>query len=98
MTITQEEYQKELELRKSLQSDVTRLKVQLSGHHARMAALTADDRTKGMLISLLSDLTTRLHGYERDVARVKVERDMALAEIEELNLIKKYVALLFSAA
>lgn len=96
MTITQEEYQKELDARKGLQSEVTRLKVQLSGQSARMAVLTADERTKAMLISLLSELTNRLHALERDVARVKVERDMALAEIEELNLIKKY-AIRFSS-
>jgi hypothetical protein len=89
MTITHGEYQKEVEARKALESEVTRLKVQLSGQSARMAALTADERSKAMLISLLSEHTHRLHGLERDVAKLKVERDMTLAEIEELNLIKK---------
>ena len=68
---------------------MTRLRVQLAGQAARLVALTAQDRTQAQLDKLAVDTATRLQCLERELAKLKVEKDMALAEIEEINLIKK---------
>jgi hypothetical protein len=63
--------------------------VQLAGQAARLVALTAQDRTQSQLEKLSLESTSRLQGLERELAKLKVEKDMSLAEIEEINLIKK---------
>lgn len=68
---------------------MTRLRVQLAGQAARLVALTAQDRTQSQLEKLSLESTSRLQGLERELAKLKVEKDMSLAEIEEINLIKK---------
>lgn len=88
-TVAQEEYQKEVAHRKDLEAEVSRLRVQLAGQAARLVAVTAQDRTQAALEKLAVETTTRLQGLERDVAKLKTEKDMALAEIEEINLIKR---------
>lgn len=88
-SVAQEEYQKEVAHRKDVEAEVTRLRVQLAGQAARLVALTAQDRTQSQLEKLAVETTSRLQGLERELAKLKVERDMALAEIEEINLIKK---------
>jgi len=40
---------------------------------------------------LSRDLNENLHGLQHDVAKLKVERDLTLAEMEELNTTKQYV-------
>lgn len=88
-TVAQEEYQNEVAHRKDLEAEVSRLRVQLAGQAARLVAVTAQDRTQAALEKLAVETTTRLQGLERELARLKTDRDMALAEIEELNIIKK---------
>lgn len=75
--------------RKDLEAEITRLRVQLAGQAARLVAVTAQDRTQAALDKLAVEATGRLQGLEREVARLQVEKDMMLAEIEEINLIKK---------
>lgn len=63
--------------------------MQLAGQAARLVALTAQDRTQSQLEKLSLESTSRLQALERELAKLKVEKDMSLAEIEEINLIKK---------
>ncbi|KAF8322295.1 RhoGAP-domain-containing protein, partial [Clavulina sp. PMI_390] len=88
-SVAQEEYQKEVAHRKDLEAEVNRLRVQLAGQAARLVAVTAQDRTQAVLDKLAVDTTNRLQGLEHEVAKLKTDRDMALAEIEELGFIKK---------
>jgi len=90
-TVAQEEYQKEVITRKDLQAEVTRLRVQLSGQAARLTAMGAEDRTRATMDKLANELNDSVMALEREVAKLRTERDMSLAEVEELALVKKYV-------
>jgi len=84
-TVAQTEYHKEVAARRDAEAEVTRLRVQLSGQAARLTAMSAEDRRRDMMEQMSKDLSENLHGLERDVSKLKVERDMTLAEVEELS-------------
>jgi Rho-type GTPase-activating protein 1/2 len=88
-SVAQEEYQKEVAARKDLQAEVTRLRVQLSGQAARLTAMSAEQRTRASMEKLSLELGTQIVSLEHEVAKLRVDRDMALAEIEQLVETKK---------
>ncbi|KAG8884144.1 hypothetical protein FRB97_005127 [Tulasnella sp. 331] len=83
-SVAQSEYHKEIAARRDAEAEITRLRVQLSGQAARLTALSAEHRRQEMMEQMTKDLTANLSGLEKDVSKLAVERDMALAEVEEL--------------
>ncbi|KAF8756889.1 RhoGAP protein [Rhizoctonia solani] len=69
--------------------EVTRLRVQLQGQAARLTALTAETRIKEVGEQQLADANNAIRNLLRDLSKLKTERDMVVAEIDELG--KKYV-------
>ena len=65
------------------------MRVQLTGQTHRLTQLYADDKRREMMESLSKDLNENLHGLERDVSKLRVERDLTLAEMEELAATKQ---------
>jgi hypothetical protein len=65
--------------------------VLLSGQAVRLAALSGDSRKQELRQQLSKELHDNLAGLEHDLSRLKVDRDMALAEVEEL-LAKTWVS------
>lgn len=53
--------------------------------------MSAPDRQRDVMERMLQDLNTQTRGLERDVAKLKVDRDQALAELEEISKANKYV-------
>jgi len=94
MTVAQVEYDRELKARRDAEAEVTRLRVLLSGQAVRLTALSGDSRRQELRQQLSKELNDSLSGLEQDLSRLKVERDVTLAEMEELSS-KRYVASYF---
>ncbi|KAG8984594.1 hypothetical protein FRB90_005212, partial [Tulasnella sp. 427] len=84
-SVAQTEYHKEVAARRDAEAEITRLRVQLSGQAARLTAMSAEHRRQEMMEQMSKDLSSNLGVLEKDLSKLKVERDMALAEVEELN-------------
>ncbi|KAF9071136.1 hypothetical protein BDP27DRAFT_1322828 [Rhodocollybia butyracea] len=76
LSVALTEYDRELKARRDAEAEVTRLRVLLSGQAVRLTALTGDSKRQ--------ELRQKI-GLERDLSKLKVERDVTLAEVEELN-------------
>ncbi|KAI5121576.1 hypothetical protein M0805_000755 [Coniferiporia weirii] len=88
LSVAQEEYNQEVAARHNAETEVSRLKIELSGHAARITALSGDDRRHEVQKQLTKELSDNLSGLEQDLSKLKVERDMTLAEVEELSASK----------
>ncbi len=92
-----DECNQEHNARKNAEAEISRLKIELSGQAARLSALTSDDRRREVHRQLSKEITDNLSGLERDLSKLKVERDVTLAEVEELSATKGYVCCFFSS-
>ncbi|KAF8514156.1 hypothetical protein JB92DRAFT_2920340 [Gautieria morchelliformis] len=88
LSVAQEEYDNELVARREAEAEVTRLKVQLSGQTARLTELSAGEHKRDVVEQWSRDLSANLHGLERDLSKLKAERDLTVAEVEELAAAK----------
>ncbi|KAF5389416.1 hypothetical protein D9757_004336 [Collybiopsis confluens] len=84
ISVAQTEFDRELKARRDAEAEVTRLRVLLSGQVAQLTALTGDSRRQELRQKISRELHENLNGLERDLSRLKVERDVTLAEVEEL--------------
>jgi hypothetical protein len=91
LTVAQTEYDRELKARRDADAEVTRLRVLLSGQAARLTAMSGDSRRQELRQQMTQELHDNLSGLEHDVSELKVRRDVALAEVEELSASKGYV-------
>ncbi|KAJ3713293.1 hypothetical protein C8R42DRAFT_684717 [Lentinula raphanica] len=87
ISVAQTEYDRELKARRDAEAEVTRLRVLLSGQAARLTALSGDSRKQELRQQMSKELHENLSGLERDLSKLKVERDVTLAEVEELNAV-----------
>ncbi|KAF8993695.1 hypothetical protein BDQ17DRAFT_125529 [Cyathus striatus] len=88
LTVAQTEYDRELKARRDAEAEVTRLRVLLSGQAARLTALSGDSKRQEVRQQLSKELNDNLSGLEQDLSRLKAERDVTLAEVEELSVTK----------
>lgn len=86
LTVAHVEYEAELKARHEAESEVTRLRVLLSGQAARITALTGEGRRDELHKQLTRELSESLSVLEQNVSKLKVERDVALVEMEEITL------------
>jgi hypothetical protein len=91
MTVAQTEYDKELKARRDAEAEVTRLRILVSGQAARLTALSGDMRQVELREQMSKQLNDNLSGLEKDLSKLRVERDMTLAEMEELSASKRFV-------
>ena len=91
LSVAQEEYDQELAARRHAEAEVSRLKIELSGQAAKLTALSGDEKKHELHQQLTQELSDNLTGLEHDLSKLKVERDMALAEVEELSASKRLV-------
>ena len=84
LTVAHSEYSHELNARREAEAEVTRLRVLLSGQAARITAMSNETRKSELHKQMTEELCTNLSGLERDLSKLKVERDVTLAEMEEL--------------
>ncbi|KAF9478638.1 RhoGAP-domain-containing protein [Pholiota conissans] len=85
ISVAQAEYDREIKARRDAEAEVTRLRVLLSGQAARLTTLSGDNRRQELREKMSKDLHENLSGLEHDLSRLKVERDLTLAEVEELT-------------
>lgn len=91
LSVAQDEYDNEVAARREVEAEVTRLKVQLSGQAALLTELSAGERKRDVAEKISRDISENLHGLERDLSKLKAERDLTAAEVEELVSVKGYV-------
>jgi hypothetical protein len=89
LTVAQAEYDRELKARRDAEAEVTRLRVLISGQAARLTSLSGDAKRQELREQLSKQLHDDLTGLEQDLSKLKVERDVALAEMEELSASKR---------
>jgi hypothetical protein len=65
--------------------------VLLSGQTARLTALSGDSRRQELRQQISKEMHENLSGLEQDLSKLKVQRDMAIAEMEEIASTKAYV-------
>jgi hypothetical protein len=91
LSAAQGEYEEELRARRFAETEVTRLRVLLNDQAARISAMSADARRGDLHRQLSRELAENLGVLERNMSRLRVERDMTLAEVEELESSKRSV-------
>jgi predicted RNase H-like nuclease (RuvC/YqgF family) len=91
LTVAGEEYDKELAMRKDLEAEVSRLRAQVHTQTARLSVISGDERRAESMRRRSDDLAFSLTGLEKDISRLRAERDMTLAEVEELKNSKRCV-------
>ena len=87
--MAQTEYDKELKARRDAEAEVARLRVLLSGQAVRLAAASGETLRQETQKQLSQELTDNLSNLERSLSKLKLERDLALAEVEELSASKR---------
>jgi cell division protein FtsB len=85
LVVAGEEYDKESQRRRELETEIARLRSQLHGQSARLSLISSDERRQERLNRRSQDLASNLTGLERDISRLRAQRDINLAEIEELQ-------------
>ncbi|KIK92936.1 hypothetical protein PAXRUDRAFT_829500 [Paxillus rubicundulus Ve08.2h10] len=84
LTVAQKEYDRELVARRNAEAEVIRLRVLLSGQAAKLTALNGENNRREARRQLSEELSKNLAQLERDLSKLKAERDVTLAEVEEL--------------
>ena len=89
LSVAQTEFDRELKARRDAEAEVTRMRVLLSGQAVRLQAVLGENKRQEAQKQLSQELTASLSTLEKDLAKLVVERDMTLAEVEELSASKK---------
>ncbi|KAI0266711.1 hypothetical protein BC834DRAFT_842865 [Gloeopeniophorella convolvens] len=84
LSVAQGEYDAELKARRDAEAEVTRLRILLAGQAARITALSGEGRRDALHKQLTRELSDNLSVLEQDVSKLRVERDVALVEMEEI--------------
>lgn len=91
LSVAQEEYDIQVAARREAEAEVTRLKVEIAGQAARITSLSSDERRRELQQQMSQEMVQNLSGLEKDLSQLKLDRDMTLAEMEELSSSKRYV-------
>lgn len=91
LSVAQGEYDNEVASRRDAEAEVSRLRLQLSAQSAELTALNAEQRRRELMEKMSKDMSLSLQGLEQDLSKLKAERDLTLAEVEELQSTREYV-------
>ena len=89
LSMANDEYKQELTARRNAEEEVSRLKIEVSGQAARITALSGDDRRREAQRKLTQEMSDSMSVLESDLSKLRAERDMTLAEVEELSASKR---------
>lgn len=89
LTVAQTQYDKELRARRDAEAEIARLRVLLSGQAVRLAAASGETLRQEAQKQLSQELSENLSNLERSLSQLRMQRDMALAEVEELSATKR---------
>ena len=91
LTVAQTEYDRELKARRDAEAEVARLRVLYANQATRLTALSGESKRQEAQKQLSREMSDKMSSLERDLSKLKVERDMTLAEVEQLSASKRYV-------
>ncbi|KAI0339819.1 RhoGAP-domain-containing protein [Trametopsis cervina] len=97
LTVAQTQYDKEQQARRDAEAEVARLRVLLSGQAVRLAAVSGETIRQEAQKQLSQELSDNLSTLERSLSQLKLQRDMALAEVEELSASKSTQSMMSEA-
>lgn len=80
--------------RRNAEAEVIRLRVLLSGQAAKLTALNGETNRQEARRQLSEELSKNLDQLEKDLSKLKVERDLTLAEVEELCTSKRFYSII----
>ncbi len=89
LTVARTQYDKEFKARRDAEAEVARLRVLLSGHAVRLAAASGETIRQEAQKQLSQELSDNLSNLEHSLSQLRLQRDMALAEVEELSASKR---------
>jgi Rho-type GTPase-activating protein 1/2 len=68
---------------------VRRLRILVQEQTVKLAALTSEQRKRDMLEKNSKEMSCNLAGLEKEMSKLKAERDMTMAEMDELSSSKR---------
>ncbi len=89
LSVAADVYEKEVAQRLDAEAEVARLRAQVHDKTARLSVIAGDERRQANLQRRSRDLASNLSGLEKDISKLKAERDMTLAEVTELGATKQ---------
>jgi Rho-type GTPase-activating protein 1/2 len=89
LSASQLEYDRELATRRDAQTEVRRLRVLVQEQAAKLSALAGEQRKRDIIEKNSKEMSSNLAGLEKEMSKLKVERDMTMAEMEELSSSKR---------
>ncbi|CDZ98300.1 Chimaerin and related Rho GTPase activating proteins [Phaffia rhodozyma] len=89
LTVQSEDFEKEVQTRREVEAEIKRLRAQMHGQTARLSLLDADQKRQDSIARRSRELTENMVGLEKDISKLRAERDLALAEVEELSTSSK---------
>lgn len=84
LSVAAEVYEKEVAARLEAEAEVVRLRACVHGQTARLSVFAGDEKRRDSLRRQSQDLALNMTGLEKDMTKLKVERDLTMAEIREL--------------
>lgn len=84
LTVASEDFQKEVQAREEAEAEVKRLRAQMYGQNARLSMIDADLKRQNTAARRSRELAQSIHGLETDISKLRAERDITIAEVEEL--------------
>lgn len=87
--MAREEYDREVEARQEAEAEMARLKELLVEQASKLTEMEAVSKEADVLQRRSRELRTTVDGMEKHLSTLKVERDMTLAEVEELAQVKR---------
>ncbi|KAL7415276.1 hypothetical protein BDY24DRAFT_338178 [Mrakia frigida] len=88
LTVASDDYEKEVSARREVETEVKRLRAQMHGQTARLSLMDADLKRQDSMQRRSRELVKDMQGLEKDLSKLRAERDLTLAEVEELSTAK----------
>ena len=92
LTVASDDFEKERSARAEAESEVKRLRAQMHDKNSRLSLMDADVKRQDSIQRRSTELSQSMQALERKVSKLQVERDLTLAEVEELWSSSKSVA------
>ena len=87
--MAREEYDREVAARRDAEFEMIRLKEQMRDQAARLGALDEANKQQELLARRSNELRLSVVGIEKELNKMKVERDMTVIEMEEIANLPK---------
>lgn len=87
--MAREEYDREVQARRDAEFEMLRLKQQMKEQANKLSLLDEENKKQELLQKKNTELRNSVVGMEKELSKIRVERDITMAEIEELATVPK---------